>query len=122
MTIFALVLLVNCLAAQDEPCDTIYTIIDEMPTFGDKKGDFFEYIGKNLKFKKPCSPDELTGVTWTINKMGKMVDVEVMGIDGECKMNVIKQINSFPLWIPGKLNGKAVCVHMTLPIHIRRSE
>lgn len=51
-----------------------------------------------------------------------MVDVEVMGIDGECKRNLVHQLETFPLWTPGKLSGNSACVQMILPVHIRQSD
>lgn len=112
---------VNCFG-QDSRCDSVYTVVDQMPTYGKGKEDLMRYLMKTLKFKKPCRPEELRRLTWTINKEGKMVDMDLIGLEGKCREQIIEQLKSFPTWTPGRQNGKLVCVKMILPIHIRPKE
>ena len=107
---------------QDSPCDSVYTIVDQTPAFGKGQEDLLRYLMKNLRFKTPCRPEELRQLTWTVNKEGKMVDIGLIGLQGKCREGIIEQLKSFPTWTPGRLNGKAVCVRMILPMHIRPSE
>jgi hypothetical protein len=93
---------------QDSPCDSVYTIVDQMPTYGKGTEDLMRYLMKNLKFKKPCRPEELRRLTWTIDKEGKMIDIDLIGLEGKCRDEIIEQLKSFPAWTPGRLNGKLV--------------
>lgn len=106
---------------QENSCDSVYTIVDEMPSYGKGNEDIVKYLMKNLKFKKPCRPEELRRLTWTVNKEGKIVDIDTIGFDGQCKTDLIDQLKSFPNWTPGRLKGELVCVKIILPIHIRPS-
>lgn len=104
---------------QNSPCDSVYTIVDQMPIYGKGTQDLMHHLMQNLKFKKPCRPEELKRFLWTINKEGKMVDIDLIGLEGKCKAEIIEQLKSFPAWTPGRLNGNPVCVRMILPIHFR---
>jgi hypothetical protein len=104
--------------AQTTPCDSVYTIADEMPKFGESNEDFGRYVLKNLKINK-CARYDIRLITWTIDSTGHMVNIDVPGLEGECKQNIIEQLKAFPLWKPGKLKGKPVCVKMMLRICIK---
>ena len=106
---------------QGTPCDSLYTVVDQMPIYGKGNEDILKYLMKNLKFKNPCRPEELRRMTWTINKQGKMIDIDVIGLDGKCKTDIIDQLKQIRTWTPGRLNGDLVCVKMIFPIHIRPS-
>lgn len=106
---------------QESSCDSVYTFVDQMPTYGKGAEDIMKYVKKNFKFENPCRPEELKRLTWTINKEGKMVDIDLVGLEGECRTRTIEQLKSFPTWTPGRLNGELVCVRMVLPVHIRPS-
>ena len=121
-TIFILGLWTFDSFGQESPCDSVYTFVDQMPTYGKGTVDLMRYLMKNLKFNKRCLPEELRRLTWTINKEGKMVDIDLVGLEGECRDQAIAQLKPFSTWTPGRLNGKLVCVKMVLPIHIRPSE
>jgi hypothetical protein len=104
---------------QETTCDSLYTVVDKMPVYGEGKADLVKYLSSNLTFKKSCRPEELKFLTWTINTEGQMVDIDAIGLEGQCRLNVIDQLKTFPNWTPGKLEGISVCVKMTVPIHIR---
>jgi len=66
--IFGLVFIVGlmiCLTsfAQTTPCDSVYMVVDEVPTFGNSDIDLSTYIAKNLKFGT-CGLDEMKLLTW----------------------------------------------------------
>ncbi|SKC59107.1 hypothetical protein [Ohtaekwangia koreensis] len=57
--------------AQTTPCDSVYTIVDEMPKFGESNESFGLYIMKNLKIGK-CGLYEMRRITWIIDSTGHM--------------------------------------------------
>ena len=107
---------------QSPPCDSVYMVVEEMPTFGSGIEDFFKEVGRRIKISKPCKIGELKRIEWTVTTEGEMVDIDVFGLERECKNEVIKQLKGFPLWTPGKLKGENVCVRMVMPIYIRTYE
>ena len=103
---------------QTTPCDSVFMVVDEMPTFGDLDNDLSIYIAKNLKFGT-CGLDEMKRLTWTIDTEGRMINIDAPSLEGKCKQDVIAQLEKFPLWKPGRLKGKPVCVKMNLRMCIK---
>jgi hypothetical protein len=103
---------------QSTPCDSVYVIVDEMPKFGNSDRDLFIHIGKNLKFGK-CGLDEMKLLTWTIDTEGRMINIDASSLEGKCKQDIIGQLEKFPSWKPGRLNGRPVCVKMNLRMCIK---
>src|ERR1700712_2423681 len=91
-------------AAQTVACDSIYTLAEQMPFYGAGQKDIFSYLNKNLEVKKPCKPSDLKRILFIVNKNGKISDIEVVGVD-KCKDDIIRQLQSFPDWTPGKDQG-----------------
>jgi hypothetical protein len=108
---------VNCFGQQNT-CDSLFTVVDQRPIYRTGMADVYEYIAKKLTFKKPCGPEGIRQLIWTIDKEGKMIDIDVIGLEGQCKTDVIKQLTTFPTWTPGRLRGELVCVKMIIPVHI----
>lgn len=108
--------------AQENSCDSVYRFADQMPVYGNGTEDMLQYLRKNLKIHKPCRPEEIRQFIWTINKQGKMVDIDIVGYEGKCKTQAIEDLKSFPTWTPAMHNRKQVCVRMVVPIHIRPSD
>ena len=106
-------------ASQVPTCDTVYTIVDEMPAYKNGNSDLFRDLRERLQFNQDCKPEELTQIAWTINERGKIVVVNIVGLEGECEKNIIRQIMLLENWKPGMLKGKPVCTKITLPVHLR---
>ena len=103
---------------QKTSCDSVYSFVDEMPKFGNSDTDLSIFITKNLKFGT-CGLDEIKLLSWTINTEGRMINFEASSLERKCKQDIIKQLEKFPLWKPGRLNGRPVCVKMNLRMCIK---
>jgi hypothetical protein len=101
---------------QTSHCDSAYAIVDEIPKFGEL--DFTLYLAKNVKFGK-CGMDEMKIFTWTVDTEGQMINIDAPTLEGQCKQDIIGQLEKFPRWKPGKLKGRLVCVKMTLRMCIK---
>jgi hypothetical protein len=99
-------------------CDSVYTIVDEMPEFGKECEDLSINLAKNLKFGS-CGLDEMKILTWTIDTSGQMIDIDAPSLDGKCRTDIIGQLAKFPKWKPGRLKGRSVCVKMILRMCIK---
>lgn len=73
---------------------------------------------RNVQFGQ-CGVDEMKLLTWTINTEGRMIDIDATSLEGKCKQDIVRQLERFPLWKPGRLNGKPVCVKMNLRMCIK---
>jgi len=105
-------------AAQSNGCDSIYTFVDQMPLYKGGISDFYTDFGK---IKSGCRPEDLTMVSWIIDKEGQMIDIEVRVLEDQCGPPIVKQLETFPKWAPGKHRGQEVCVRMVMPVHVRGS-
>ncbi|HEU5290035.1 MAG TPA: hypothetical protein VFU05_05275 [Cyclobacteriaceae bacterium] len=117
--IFVISITFNRCASQASVCDTTYTVVDEMPMYKSGNSDLIRDIRENFKFDKNCKPEELRQLIWTIDEKGKVVNIDVVGLEGDCKNNITKQAKLLTDWRAGKLQGKPVCTKITIPIHIR---
>jgi hypothetical protein len=105
---------------QTIPSDSVYTMVDEMPEFTTSAINPLSYLVKHLTVGKKCDPIRI--ITWTIDRTGNMINIDVRPLEGECKQKIIDQLKAFPQWKPGKLNGKPVCVKMSFSVCIRASD
>lgn len=119
VTIFILGLWTDDSFGQESPCDSVFTFVDQMPIYGNGTEDMMRYLTKTLKLNKSCRPDEPRYLIWTVTMEGKVVDIDLIGLEGKCKDQFIGQLKPFPTWTPGRLNGKLVCVKMVIPIRFR---
>jgi hypothetical protein len=101
---------------QTSACDSVYTIVEEMPVYGKGMSDLYDAFGK-VKFSKECGPQDLRMISWVVDKEGRMIDIEVL--NGQCEPSIVNQLAKFRRWTPAKHGGKNVCVRMTWPVHIR---
>lgn len=103
-----------------EQVDEVLIYVEQMPEF---EGDVFSYLAKALKY--PTIPQEY-GIQgrvvcqFVVNKDGSIVDIQVVkSIDKYLDAEAVRVIKLMPKWKPGKLNGKAVRVKYTLPVHFK---
>jgi hypothetical protein len=95
---------------QNMGCDSVYIMIEEAPMFKSGYDELAFYID-NLNFGD-CGRNKSTILIWTINRSGKMIDIDVEGLEGECKSRIIAQLDKYPLWTPARVMGMPVCFQM----------
>lgn len=108
----------QCLS-QLSMCDSIYTIADEMPKYKSGDTDLFRDIRMNFRYNEACKTEELRQIIWIISDRGKVLNVDLVGLESECKNDIIRQSKLLTEWKPGKIRGKPVCIKVTLLLHIR---
>jgi len=100
-----------------------FTIVQEMPEFPGGKTEMTKFIQKNLVIPQIAIESGISGkcfVGFIVNEDGKISNIEILkGVPGcpECDKEVIRVIKLMPTWEPGKQNGRAVKVYITLPIN-----
>jgi protein TonB len=101
----------------------IFTVVQIMPEFPGGKTEMTKFIQKNLVIPQIAIESGISGkcfVGFIVNEDGKISNIEILkGVPGcpECDKEVIRVIKLMPTWEPGKQNGRAVKVYITLPIN-----
>lgn len=118
--IFCLIIFASKSAySQTAVCDTVYSVVEEMPKF--KNGDLASLSKEisKLRFKSSCE-DLSFKIVGTITKEGRFVDVKVHGVTEACEDGIANQLMQLlSEWTPGKLNGHPVCVMWVMPLCIK---
>lgn len=106
-----------------EKSDSVYLVVDELPTFpgGDEK--LMLYIAQNLHYPAEMRSQEKSGrlfVNFVVTKKGKVTDVKVVKSPDEgFNDEVVRVIESMPKWKPARVKGKKVACRMNLPVLFR---
>ena len=110
-------------ALMAEKSDSVYMVVDELPTFpgGDEK--CMHYIAQNLHYPAEMRLQGKSGklfVSFVVTKKGKVTDVHVVKSPDEgFNEEVVRVIESMPKWKPARVKGKKVACRMNLPILFR---
>ena len=114
--------------------DPIYKEVDEMPRFPDcnegtaeekticSNGKLLQFIIENLKYPEDAKKAKTAGmivVSFVVGKDGKIKDAKVVkNLSVSCDeaaLAVIHKMQEQITWTPGRKDGKAVAVEMSLP-------
>lgn len=109
----------------DEDTETVpFFRVEEKPGF--RNGgveEFRRYIGENVDYSAEAVDLGLSGkvfVQFTVNRNGKVTDVKILrGVDPMLDNEVLRVIQSSPLWTPGKQRGKPVKVRYTIHVNFK---
>lgn len=100
--------------------ETIFLVVEEMPSFPGGEQEMYRYIGKNIEYPRMAKESGISGrvfVTFVVEKNGAVTDVKILrGIGGGCDEEAIRVIKSMPKWKAGKQRGKPVRVQYRMPI------
>ncbi len=103
--------------------DAVLVMVDEMPVF--TEGDINQYIAKHVTYPRDAMENDIQGkvyLSFVVDKTGKVKDVQILrGIPGggSLEKEALRVIKSLPNFKPGKQNGQAVNVKMTIPINFQ---
>ncbi|MBM3429235.1 MAG: energy transducer TonB, partial [Bacteroidetes bacterium] len=102
---------------------SVFDMVEEMPIF--TEGDIHQYIAKHVKYPMDAMENDIQGtvyLSFVVDKSGKVRDVVILrGVPGggSLEKEALRVVKSLPNFTPGKQNGKAVNVKMTIPIKFR---
>ena len=105
--------------------EQIYSFVEQEASFGEGGKDAaVKWIQQNITYPAIARENGLQGkvfITFVVGKNGKVGDVSVAkdNVGGGCAEEAIRAIKSMPDWKPGKQNGNAVKVKVTLPISFK---
>lgn len=103
---------------KEEP--EFYMHVEQMPEFGSGVNELMEYLSDRITYPELARSSGIEGtvvIQFVIDPKGQVTNVTlVRGIGGGCDEVAIKIVSNMPDWSPGKQQGRAVPVKMTLPI------
>jgi TonB family protein len=98
----------------------IYQVVEEMPQFPGGDGAMLKFIAEHIVYPESAKENGIEGKVYAqfvVQSTGKISDINVLrGIDPSLDAEAVRVIKLFPLWKPGKQNGKPVNVSFTVPI------
>ncbi len=101
---------------------TVFTIVEQMPTFLGGQTALFKYLIENISFNTENTESGIEPrfyVNFVVEKDGTLSNIHVRGGENnEADEKVKRVISNMPKWNPGKQQGKFVRVQFTLPIRI----
>jgi len=102
---------------------TIFTIVEEMPSFIGGEEEMYNYLGRNIKFPylaKDAGIQGIVYVTFVIMEDGSIANARVLrGIGAGCDEEALRVIKKMPNWKPGKQRGRPVRVQFNMPINFK---
>lgn len=103
--------------------EEVFTFAEEMPSFPGGDEELYAYIAQNIQYPEIAKKAGTEGkviVEFTVGKDGRVSNVKVIkGIGAGCDEEAVRVIRSMPKWNPGKQNGVAVPVRITVPIQFK---
>lgn len=97
-----------------------YMHVEQMPEFGSGVNELMEYLSDRITYPELARSSGIEGtvvIQFVIDPKGQVTHVTlVRGIGGGCDEVAMKIVSNMPDWSPGKQQGRAVPVKMTLPI------
>jgi len=117
----------------------IYKVVEEMPRFPgceheqDKsarhdcaRNTLLTHLYSNIKYPQAARDQGMEGMVvlqFVVNADGSISDETILrDVDGGCGAEALRVVQTFPTWIPGRQNGKAVAVQYTLPVKFKLAD
>lgn len=103
--------------------DSIYSVVEQMPSFPGGDLEMMKYISKNLKYPEVGRESGIQGrvtVRFVVGSDGVVRDAELIRRRGSALDSVfLKLVQDMPKWEAGRQAGQAVPVYFTLPLQVR---
>ena len=103
--------------------EKVFTAVEQMPQFPGGEAELMKYLSKNIKYPTMAMENNIQGrvvVQFVVTKTGSIGEVKVVrSVDRDLDREAIRVCKSLPKFTPGKMNGQAVNVWYTLPVHFK---
>ena len=108
------------------PCSKVYDIVEQMPSFPGGQSAMIKFIADSLRYPSVVCTASVEGrivVRFVVDCEGNILNPSVFrGIDPLLDKEAIRVVKLMPKWIPGRQNGKPVCVIYNVPIRFKLYE
>lgn len=106
-----------------EESETVFTLVEEMPSFPGGETARNKFLAENIVYPKPATESGIQGtvyVSFIVDTKGNIMDVKILrGIGSGCDEEAIRVVKLMPRWKPGRQNGKLVRVLFNMPIYFK---
>ncbi|MCG8310823.1 MAG: energy transducer TonB [Cytophagales bacterium] len=110
-------------APEEEVAETIFQVVEEMPSPRGGMRAFYKYLNENLKYPQKAARIGMQGrvfLSFVVETDGSLTDIKVLrGIGAGCDEESIRVMQNAPKWNPGKQRGNPVRVRYFFPIVFR---
>jgi len=107
----------------DTPCGKVYQVVEQMPQFPGGQSAMMKFIADSLRYPSVVCTGGVEGrivVRFVVDCKGNIVNpLVVRSVDPLLDREAIRLVKSMPKWIPGRQNGKPVCVIYNVPIRFK---
>ena len=107
----------------DTPCGKVYQVVEQMPQFPGGPAAMMKFIADSLRYPSVVCTGGVEGrivVRFVVDCKGNIVNpLVVRSVDPLLDREAIRLVKSMPKWIPGRQNGKPVCVIYNVPIRFK---
>ena len=107
----------------DTPCGKVYQVVEQMPQFPGGPAAMIKFIADSLRYPSVACENRIEGrvvVRFVVDCKGNIVNpLVVRSVDPLLDREAIRLVKSMPKWIPGRQNGKPVCVIYNVPIRFK---
>ena len=107
----------------DTPCGKVYQVVEQMPQFPGGQAAMMKFIVDSLRYPSVVCTGGVEGcivVRFVVDCKGNIVNpLVVRSVDPLLDREAIRLVKSMPKWIPGRQNGKPVCVIYNVPIRFK---
>ena len=96
-----------------------FIVVDKMPEFPGGNDSLLKFIGQNLRYPaiKMDDPEGIVWVKFIVERNGKISNAEIeRGLGEYYDKEVLRLVNSMPLWTVGEKNNVAVRTVNVLPV------
>ena len=105
--------------------DTIYTVCEKMPEYGNGLEQMYKDISRNVQYPKGARRKGIQGIVYVgfvIDKRGNVQGCKVIkGIEEECDEQAKMAVCKLDKWHPATHNGKPVKIRFVLPVKFKLS-
>ncbi|RNL50274.1 energy transducer TonB [Pedobacter jejuensis] len=102
-----------------------FVSVDKVPEFPGGMKDFYDYLGKNIKFPAKAKKDNVQGKVWlsfVVENSGKLTDITVTrGLTKETDAEAVRVFQQSPKWNAGIVKGKPVRVKYNMNVNFKQS-
>lgn len=108
--------------AEAEATDDVFMVADQMPVFRNDTTyrELTQWLSQNMKYPAEAASQGIQGrvfVQFVVDEQGNVKDPRVVReVDPLLDQAALEVVSRMPQWSPGKQNGKAVKVYMSVPI------
>ena len=107
----------------DTPCCKVFHVVEQMPQFPGGQAAMMKFIADSLRYPSVSCEHRIEGrvvVQFVVDCEGNILNpLVVRSVDPLLDREAIRLVKSMPKWIPGRQNGKPVCVIYNVPIRFK---